>query len=100
MCLDRNGLDWLKALLAHEKPPEGKIWFVYMLKGGSDASNDDPFASEPAAGKKWVQTGPHVMIVGAKGMTAGYPNDAKADPTKAYVMWPGTPYEHLMLPVK
>ena len=35
-----------------------------MLKGGSDASNDDAFASEPPAGKKWVQTGPHVMIGG------------------------------------
>jgi hypothetical protein len=33
-------------------------------------------------------------------MTAGYPDAAKANPTKAYVMWPGTPYEHLMLPVK
>jgi hypothetical protein len=29
-------------VLAHEKPPEGKIWLAYMLKGGSDASNDDP----------------------------------------------------------
>jgi hypothetical protein len=27
---------------------------------------------------------------------AGLPED----PTKPYVMWPGTPYEHLMLPVK
>jgi hypothetical protein len=64
MCLDRNGFEWFKALLAKEKPPEGKIWFAYMLKGGSDASNDDAFASEPPAGKRWVQTGPHVMIGG------------------------------------
>jgi hypothetical protein len=33
-------------------------------------------------------------------MLEGYPRDAKADPTKPYVMWAGTPYEHLMLPVK
>jgi hypothetical protein len=25
---------------------------------------------------------------------------ADADPTKPYVMWPGSPYEHLMIPVK
>jgi hypothetical protein len=31
-----------------------------MLKGGSDVSNDDPFASEPSTGKNWVQTGPLV----------------------------------------
>ena len=47
MCLDRIAFEWFKALLAHEKPPEGKVWLAYMLKGGSDASNDDPFASEP-----------------------------------------------------
>src|SRR5262245_34893154 len=52
MCLDRNGFEWFKALLAHEKPPESRIWFAYMLKSGSDASNDDPFASAPPAGKK------------------------------------------------
>ena len=43
MCSDRNGLEWLKSVLTHEKPPEGKIWFGYMLTGGSDASNDDPY---------------------------------------------------------
>ena len=101
MCLDRNALEWFKALLAHEKPPEGKVWLVYMLKGGSDASNDDPFASEPQSGKKWVQTGPHVMI-GGPGITKmldSYP--ATADNTrKPYIMFGGTPYEHVMFPVQ
>jgi hypothetical protein len=101
MCLDRNGFEWFKALLAHEKPPEGKIWFAYMLKGGSDASNESPFASEPSAGKKWVQTGPHVMVggPGIVKMLDSYP--ATADDTrKPYVMFGGTPYEHLMAPVQ
>jgi hypothetical protein len=37
------------------------------------------------------------MIVGAeaKSMLAAYPRDTKPDPSKPYVMWPGTPYEHL-----
>jgi hypothetical protein len=30
----------------------------------------------------------------------GYPKTADPDPTKPYVMWPGTPYEHVMIPVK
>ena len=101
MCLDRNGFEWFKALLAKEKPPEGKIWFAYMLKGGSDASNDDPFASEPPPGKKWVATGPHVMIggPGIVKMLDSYP--ASGDDTrKPYVMFGGTPYEHLMVPVR
>ena len=101
MCLDRNAFEWFKALLAHEKPPEGKVWLAYMLKGGSDASNEDPFASEPQTGKKWVQTGPHVMI-GGPGITKmldSYP--ASADDTRRpYIMFGGTPYEHVMLPVQ
>ena len=49
----------------------------------------------------WVQTGSHVMIVGAAVKTMpGYARTAEADPTKPYVMWPGSPYEHLMIPVK
>jgi hypothetical protein len=83
------------------KPPEGLVWLAYMLKGGSDASNDDPFASEPPTGKKWVQTGPHVMIggPGIVKMLDSYP--ASADDTrKPYVMFGGTPYEHLMVPVR
>jgi hypothetical protein len=101
MCLDKNGMAWFKALLAHEKPPEGQVWFAYMLVGGSDASNDDAFAEKPAAGKKWVQTGPHVMIGGAgiTKMMDAYPKTAD-DTRKPYIMFPGSPYEHVMIPVK
>jgi len=64
-------------------------------------SNTDPYATEPPAGKKWVQTGPHVMI-GGPGITKmldSYP--ASADDThKPYIMFAGTPYEYLMLPVQ
>jgi hypothetical protein len=101
MCLDGNGLQWLKSVLAREKPPEGKIWFGYMLTGGSDASSEDPYATEPPAGKKWVQTGPHVMIGGpgiAK-MVDSYPTSSD-DTHKPFVMFAGTPYEYVMLPVQ
>jgi hypothetical protein len=101
MCLDRNGFEWLKSLLAHEKPPEGKLWFGYMLKGSSDASIDDPYATEPPAGKKWIEAGPHVMIGGpgiAK-MLGNYPASAD-DTSKPHTMFGGTPYEYLVLPVE
>ena len=65
------------------------------------ASNTDPWATKSEPGNHWIKTGAHVMIVGPAAKTmAGYPRAADADPTKPYVMWPGTPYEHLMLPVK
>jgi hypothetical protein len=98
MCLDPNGMAWAEAWMTKKEPPAGKVGFGYMLQGGSDASNEDPYATKPAPGKKWVDTGPHVMLFNVKGMVEGYPTQA-GDPTKPYVMWPGTPYEHLMIPV-
>lgn len=99
MCLDANGMEWAGAWLSHKDPPAGKMGFGYMLVGGSDASNTDPFASTPAAGESWVTTGPHVMIFNIGDRYTGYPTTA-ADPSKPYVMFPNTPYAHLMIPVK
>jgi hypothetical protein len=39
------------------------------------------------------------MIVGSKEALAGHPSGAKPDTTAPYVMWAGTPYAHLMVPV-
>ncbi|HVZ20119.1 MAG TPA: hypothetical protein VG871_03605, partial [Vicinamibacterales bacterium] len=71
----------------------------YMLMGGSDASNDDPYASGPAAGHQWVDTGAHVMLFNPGDRLAGYPTTAE-NPKAPYVMWANTPYAHLMIPVK
>jgi hypothetical protein len=74
---------------------------MYMLRGDGGASNTDAYATKEAPGNNWIKTGTHVMIVGSGAkMLDGYPRGAKADPTKPYVMWAGTPYEHLMLPVR
>ena len=100
MCLDKNAMEWANAWLSHGPAPE-KTGFMYMLAGDTGASNTDPYATKAEPGNHWVKTGPHVMIVGAgvKAMT-GYSRTADANPKEPYVMWPGTPYEHLMLPVK
>ncbi|HEX7969681.1 MAG TPA: hypothetical protein VF502_15775 [Stellaceae bacterium] len=100
MCADKAAMEWAQAWQSHGPAPQ-KIGFIYMLNGDTGASNTDPYAKEQAADNNWVRTGAHVMIVGAdaKSMMQGYPREAKADPNTPYVMWPGTPYEHLMLPV-
>jgi hypothetical protein len=99
MCIDQNGLEWAKAWMAHADPPAGKMAFGYMLAGGSDASNTDPFATTPSAGQAWIDTGPHVMVFNIGDHFAGYPTTSD-NPKAPYVMWPGTKYAHLMLPVK
>jgi hypothetical protein len=100
MCGDANAMAWAEAWMGSKEPPTGKVGFMYMLAGGTDASNTDPHATGPAAGNNWIETGPHVMIVGARGMMEGYPRDPLPDTQAPYVMWAGTPYEHLMLPVR
>jgi hypothetical protein len=101
MCMDKPAMDWVHAWLGKKTPPAGKIGFMYMLAGGTDASNTDPYATKPSASNNWIKTGPHVMIVGAEpGFYDNYPKDAQPDTSVPYVMWPGTPYQHLMIPVK
>ena len=99
MCVDKNGAEWAMAWMGHKNPPEGKIGFGYMLAGGSDASNEDPFATTPPAGGTWVDTGPHVMVLNTHGKVEGYPTNP-SNPKAPFVMFAGTPYEHLMIPVK
>ena len=101
MCLDESGMAWAHAWMTKTQPPEGKVGFAYMLQGGSDASNEDPYATEPGEGQEWVDTGPHVMIFNVGEMVQGYPSQKQEPDTRQpYVMWPGTPYEHLMIPVE
>lgn len=101
MCMDAAALEWAHAWMSHKEPMVGKIGFMYMLAGGTDASNTDPYAQQPRANNHWVKTGPHVMIVGAEpAFYDMYPKDADPDTAVPYVMWAGTPYQHLMIPVK
>ena len=98
LCADDNALAWLKAAGAKTEPPN-KIGFIYMLAGDTGTNNEA--AGQRASHQHWVQTGPHVMIVGpmVKDM-AGYSRTTDVvDATQPYAMYPGTPYEHLMLPV-
>ncbi len=85
MCMDQAALEWAEAWMGHKPPTVGKVGFMYMLAGGTDASNVDPYA----------------MIVGAEARFYDmYPKHKQPDTALPYVMWSGTPYQHLMIPVK
>jgi hypothetical protein len=99
MCMDANAAKWAAAWIGHKPPPENTVGVMYMLEGGTDASNTDPYATKPTAENDWVKTGPHIMVVGSKDVLAAYPSGAKPDTSAPYVMWAGTPYAHLMVPV-
>ena len=97
MCMDGNAMKWAEAWMGHKPPPTELPGLMYMLEGGTDASNTDPYSTKPD--KDWIRTGPHVMIVGSKSLLAGYPSGPRPDTRAPYVMWAGTPYAHLMVPV-
>ena len=101
MCFDQNAANWVQAWVGRKPPPANAVGLMYMLEGGTDASNTDPYATAPTKENHWVETGPHVMIVGAAPeFYAMYPGQADPDTAAPYVMWSGTPYQHLMIPVK
>jgi hypothetical protein len=98
MCADKNAMLWMGALMHHTAPPNA-VGFVYMLAGDNGTSNSDPYATAATPDNHWVKTGPHVMLVGPSVKTMGYPMTADPDVSKPYVMWPNTPYAHIMIPV-
>ena len=98
MCIDQTWKVWLDALMAHKAPNITQPGIAYMLQGGSDASNTDPFATKPAAGENWVASPPHIMVLAPGKLD---PKVISTDPTTGgpWIMWAGTPYEHIMVPV-
>jgi hypothetical protein len=100
MCLDENGMAWAHAWMTKTEPPKDKVGFGYMLAGGATPSNTDPHATAPAGGEL-AQEPPHVMIFNFPELPADYPQPGDTpDMSQPWVMWAGTPYEHLMIPVQ
>lgn len=99
MCVDKQGMVWLQAYITQKNPSLTQTGLAYMLAGGSDASNTDPFAEKPTEGEDWITSPPHTMVFPVGKLdTSVYSKDPKNG--GPWIMWAGTPYEHLMIPVK
>lgn len=102
LCLDKNGLAWMEAAMAGRTPDPDKIGYSYMLKGGSSWSNTDFSAIKLAPGQKdFIRIPPHFMILNAKiANSSGYPSgQANPETHKPFVLYGGTPYAVLMIPL-
>jgi hypothetical protein len=98
MCLDKTGVAWHEAWTNKNPFKANEVGIVYMLAGDVGSSNTDPYAEAPTSNNQWVEPGPHTMII--------VPNQAElegisTDPYNGgpFVMWKGTPYVHIMVPV-
>jgi hypothetical protein len=99
MCLDAEWMRWADAWMNKKDFQPEAVGIAYMLAGDppeGGASNIDPFATEETADNQWVVEGPHLMMIGP-GVTEGVTDDP--DSGQPYVMWKGTPYAHVMVPV-
>ena len=99
MCFDAVWEEWAPAWVNKKPFKTSKVGMAYMLMGDNGASNKDPYAAEPTADNDWVVEGPHLMIlVPDPKMLDG----VSTDPHNGgpYVMWKGTPYAHIMVPVR
>ena len=98
MCMDKSWQDWAQAYMAHRPPNVSGSGVAYMLMGDLGASNTDPYAEKETADNHWVVSPAHIMMLYADPKALdGYTDDPHSG--GPWVMWKGTPYAHLMVPV-
>jgi len=99
MCVDDVWVKFFEAYMAHKPPVVTRVGIGYMTAaGGGWASNTDPYAMKETMDNHWGLHQPHLMIVVPDQKSLdGIPADPKAG--GPYVMFPGTPYAHIMAPI-
>ncbi|WP_416139610.1 hypothetical protein ACM26W_04195 [Halomonas sp. HK25] len=97
MCLDEAWMEWAHAWQNKEPFTAESIGVAYMLSGDEGASNIDPYAEGPTDDNEWVKEGPHLMLIAPAELLENFPTDPQNG--GPYVMWKGTDYQHLMIPV-
>jgi hypothetical protein len=100
-CNDKEAMKWMSAFMKNEEPKLDKDGWMWMLHG--DVGEDNLVAGvlnkEDSTPGQWIESGPHLMFI---------PKDIKSldnwntDFTtgEPYVMFPGTVYAHVMIPVE
>jgi hypothetical protein len=98
-CVNEPWLGFLKAYATKTSPTYTNVGIAYMLVGDSPVSNTDPYATAPTDANNWV-TGVrgHLMVLlpDASQLKSFSTDHRNGGP---WVMWPDTPYAHLMIPI-
>ena len=99
MCMDLTFTELLMSQIENRAPKIRQPGYAYMLTTNQWGSNTDPMAKGPTADNQWHRMGPHVMVVYPdQAMLAGIPT--RPSMMGPYVMQAGTPYAHVMWPMK
>ena len=98
-CVDETWLGFLDALMNGREPDYNTIGIAYMLMGDTPVSNTDPTATSKTSDADWVvDLRAHLMMLIPD---ASALEGVSTDPYNGgpWIMWPGTPYQHLMIPI-
>ncbi len=100
MCVDDVWMSFMGALTNKAAPQIAHEGVGYMIApGGGYGSNKDPFAEKEAPDNEWGYDPPHIMLlVPDAHALQGLPTTRQSG--GPWVMWTGTPYAHIMVPVE
>lgn len=99
MCVDDQWMGLMGAMMTKTSPKVSHAGVAYMIApGGAYTSNKDPYAMKGTADNEWGFDPPHVMIlVTDPSALQGLPSTRQSG--GPWVMWTGTPYAHIMVPI-
>jgi len=98
MCVDDQWMGFMGAMMSKATPHVTHAGVGYMIApGGGYGSNKDPYATKAAPDNEWGYDPPHIMLlVTDPKELQGLPTTRQSGP---WVMWTGTSYAHVMIPV-
>jgi hypothetical protein len=100
MCVDDQWMNFMSAMMSKTAPNISRPGIGYMIATGSGGygSNTDPFATKATPDNEWGWDPPHVMLlVTDKRQLERIPTTRQTG--GPWVMWAGTQYAHIMVPV-
>ena len=100
-CHDDEGMKWMMAYMQGVKPMLERDTYMWMLNGdmGEDNTKAGVFNKEDATLGEWIESGPHLMLMPKDPTTIEkFSTDFMSG--APYVMFAGTDYAHLMIPVE
>lgn len=100
MCVDETWMSFMAAMMNKTAPQIAREGIGYMIApGGGYGSNTDPYGSKETADNQWGWNPPHIMmLVPDARALQGLPTTRQSG--GPWVMWTGTPYAHIMVPVE
>lgn len=98
-CFDPQAMEFFSSIADKREPNITKIGYAYFLQGGGARSNTNPWDTSPTPNNEWMEAQvPHIVLITPdKGILEDLPK--KSDNGGPWVMWDGTPYAHIMIPV-